>query len=56
MQIVGQTGLNDAILGIKNLIGEYEDASISNIKELNAKYSLQDLSRKIHESLLKRNS
>jgi len=53
LQIVNQTGMNGAIAGLKDLIGEYEDASISNIKELQNKYPLQEICRKVFDTLTK---
>ncbi len=53
LQIVNQTGMNGAIAGLKDLIGEYEDVSISNIKELQNKYPLQEIGRKVFDTLTK---
>lgn len=43
--------MNGAIARMKDLIGEYEDASISNIKELQIKYPLHEICRRVFESL-----
>ena len=53
LQIVNQTAMNGAIAGLKDLIGEYEDASISNIKELQSKYPLQEICRRVFDTLTK---
>jgi hypothetical protein len=45
--------MNGAIAGLKDLIGEYEDASISNIKELQNKYPLQEICSKVFDTLTK---
>ena len=53
LQIVNQTAMNGAIAGLKDLIGEYEDASISTIKELQNKYPLQEICRRVFDTLTK---
>ena len=53
LHIDNQIAMNGAIAGLKDLIGEYEDASISNIKELQSKYPLQEICRRVFDTLTK---